>query len=181
MEIANLRLNGLKRIRPKVHRDERGLFFEAYKKSFVELPSLFIQDNLSSSKKGTIRGLHYQSDPGQAKLVSCIQGKIWDVAVDIRKDSDTFGEWEAIFLDDQDFCQLYIPVGFAHGFCVLSETATVLYKISSPYNPATECSIRWDDPDLNIPWPIRSPVLSLRDQQSPFFKEVFHGALDSRR
>jgi dTDP-4-dehydrorhamnose 3,5-epimerase len=122
---------------------------------------------------GTIRGLHYQSHPGQAKLVSCIQGKIWDVAVDIRIDSPTFGQWEAVVLDDQDRHQLFIPVGFAHGFCVLSQEALVQYKVSSIYDAKAERSIRWNDPVIGIDWPVQNPILSERDATSPFFKEVF--------
>jgi dTDP-4-dehydrorhamnose 3,5-epimerase len=163
-------LAGLKLIIPRLFTDERGFFFESFKQSDFDIS--FVQDNTSYSKKGVVRGLHFQSHPGQAKLVSCIHGKIWDVAVDIRPDSPTFGQWEAVELDDQNRHQFYIPVGFAHGFCVLSDTALVQYKVSSYYDPATECSIRWNDPDLNIQWPVENPILSLRDQKCPFFKEV---------
>ncbi|MES2274115.1 MAG: dTDP-4-dehydrorhamnose 3,5-epimerase [Chlamydiota bacterium] len=177
MEIVDLCLGGLKLIAPQVFQDERGFFFESYRQiayAAVGMEILFVQDNVSFSKQGTIRALHFQSSPGQAKLVSCIQGKIWDVAVDIRKGSPTFGKWEAVELDDQTHRQLFIPLGFAHGFCVLSETARVQYKVSSFYDPKTERSIRWNDPDFQIAWPISNPILSPRDQISPFAREVFY-------
>ena len=176
MKVSNLSLNGLKLIAPRVFHDERGFFFESYALGkFVEqeIAIPFVQDNISYSKKGTVRALHFQSHPGQAKLVSCLKGSIWDVAVDIRPDSPTFGQWEAILLDDRDRCQLFIPFGFAHGFCVLSEDALVQYKVSSPYHLEAERSIRWNDPDLAIPWPIEHPILSERDRTNAFFKEVF--------
>lgn len=174
MEVSNLRLKGLKLIVPRVFRDVRGFFFESYAfERFSEegIKASFVQDNVSYSKKGTIRALHYQSDPGQAKLVSCLRGAIWDVAVDIRPDSPTFGQWESVILDERDCHQLFIPIGFAHGFCVLSDDCLVQYKVTSPYNPQTEQSIRWNDPDLAITWPTEHPILSARDQESPFFKE----------
>jgi dTDP-4-dehydrorhamnose 3,5-epimerase len=177
MQIANLPLEGLKLISPRIFRDERGFFFEMYRSDRyaehgISIP--FVQDNCSFSKKGTIRALHFQSDPGQAKLVSCIYGTIWDVAVDIRPFSPTFGKWEALILDHADHRQLFIPNGFAHGFCVLSDGgALVKYKTSSNYNGSTERSIRWNDPEIAIEWPIDCPNLSDRDRTSPFFKEVF--------
>ena len=176
MQVDNLRLDGLKLIAPRVFYDERGFFFESYAFSRFtehEIAVPFVQDNISYSKKGTVRALHFQSHPGQAKLVSCIRGTIWDVALDIRPDSPTFGEWEAVVLDDQDRRQLFIPVGFAHGFCVLSDDALVQYKVSSPYDPQTERSVRWNDPDLAIRWPVEDPILSMRDRENPLFKEVF--------
>lgn len=175
MELVSLRLNELKLIKPRIFSDDRGFFYEIYrqnlyKDSGIEIP--FVQDNISFSKIGTIRALHFQSHPGQAKLVSCIQGKIWDVAVDIRPDSPTFGKWEAVELDEENHHQFFIPLGFAHGYCVLSETATVHYKVSSIYDPKHECSIRWNDPDIGVEWPIQFPCLSPRDQISPFLKEL---------
>lgn len=182
MQVLNLRIAGLKLIEPRLFKDERGFFFESYRMAEyagvgIDVP--FVQDNVSWSTKGTIRALHFQSHPGQCKLVTCVQGKIWDVVVDIRPESPTFMQWESIELDDQSHKQLFIPVGFAHGFCVLSDNARVHYKVSTPYNPKTECSIRWNDPDFNIAWPVINPILSPRDQLSPFFKEVRH-VLDSR-
>jgi dTDP-4-dehydrorhamnose 3,5-epimerase len=183
MQVIDLRISGLKLIVPRVFEDERGFFFESYQASRyrehgIDVP--FVQDNVSFSRGGTIRALHFQSVPGQAKLVSCIEGKIWDVAVDLREHSPTFGEWEAVELDGESHRQLFIPIGFAHGFCVLSETARVQYKVSSPYDPKTEVSIRWNDPDFNVGWPIQNPLLSPRDQKSPFFKEL-RDVVDYRR
>lgn len=175
MEVVDLPLKGLKLITPRIWRDERGFFFETYRSSLYAnsgIASQFVQDNLSCSHKNTLRGLHYQSFPGQDKLVTCLSGTVWDVAVDLRRESATFGKWYAVELDDQKLQQLFIPVGFAHGFCVLSDTAIVQYKVSAVYDPATERSVRWNDPAIAIEWPIGAPVLSLRDQNSPFFEEV---------
>ncbi len=172
MEAIPLRLSGLKLIRPRMFRDERGYFLETYRHPAykeLNLPD-FLQDNLSFSKKGVIRALHFQL--GQAKLIQVLQGRIFDVAVDLRLHSPTFGEWESVELDDQLRYQLFVPAGFAHGFCVLSEDALVHYKASALYDPHTECSIRWNDSDLNIVWPIQQPVLSERDRNSPSFQQV---------
>ncbi|MBS0624464.1 MAG: dTDP-4-dehydrorhamnose 3,5-epimerase [Verrucomicrobia bacterium] len=169
-----LKLDGLKLIEPRIFGDERGFFLETYRQPlYVDagIDVAFVQDNMSFSKKGTIRGLHFQT--GQAKLVSVLNGKIWDVAVDIRPDSPTFGQWEAVELDDQKRRQFFVPAGFAHGFCILSETALIQYKVNTIYDPKAEGSIRWNDPFLNIPWPFQEPILSQRDQQSPFFQEVY--------
>jgi len=176
LRVLELPLEGLKLITPKVFSDERGFFFESYRQADYKACGVdvsFVQDNVALSKKGVLRALHYQESPGQAKLVSCIQGRIWDVAVDIRPASPTFGQWVAVELDDQTHQQLYIPIGFAHGYCTLTDAARVAYKVSSPYHPATEKSIRWNDPQLAISWPIQQPILSPRDQVSPFLAEVF--------
>ena|SRR3990167_5801446 len=175
MKVLELDILGLKLISPHLFHDERGFFYESYietryKKEGISVS--FVQDNIAFSKKGTIRALHFQSSPGQAKLISCLMGKIWDVAVDIRPDSATFGKWRAVELDDIKRSQFFIPVGFAHGYCVLSETALVQYKVSSPYDLENEHSIRWNDPDLLIQWPIQNPILSERDQRSPFFNSL---------
>lgn len=183
MQFIDLSIAGLKLIVPRLFQDERGFFFESYKQALYSghgIDTVFVQDNASFSVKGTVRALHFQSHPGQAKLVTCVQGKIWDVAVDIRPGSPTFMKWDAVELDDQNHKQLFIPKGFAHGFCVLSETARVHYKVSAPYDPKTECSIRWNDPDLKIAWPVKEPILAPRDKVSPFFKEMNH-VLDHRR
>lgn len=171
MKVIGLRLLGLKLITPKIFSDERGFFYESYQQAHCKIAPPFVQDNISFSKKNTIRGLHYQV--GQAKLVSCLQGKILDIAVDIRPESSTFGQWESVELGDCNHQQLLVPDGFAHGFCVLSETALVHYKVSSVYQPDKEGSLRWNDPQINVHWPIENPILSLRDKKSPFFKEVF--------
>jgi dTDP-4-dehydrorhamnose 3,5-epimerase len=172
MEVIELDLPGLKLIRPKIHRDERGFFFESYHQLRYQaagIDPLFVQDNASFSKEGTLRGLHFQSTPGQAKLVSVSFGKIWDVAVDLRPGSPAYGKWQAVELSGETGEQLFIPVGFAHGFLALVPSR-VHYKVSQPYNGETECSIRYNDPDLAIAWPIENPLLSLRDQQAPFLR-----------
>lgn len=175
MQITNLRLQGLKLIKPKIFRDQRGFFLETFQHSIYQQEGVdcsFVQDNHSFSCKGCIRGMHFQSIPGQAKLIRVAVGKIYDVAVDIRPNSPTYGQWEAVILDDQAHQQLFIPVGFAHGFCVLSEEAHVLYKVSSPYDAKVEKGFRWDDPTIKIEWPVSHPIVSERDQQAPFFDEL---------
>lgn len=171
MECIDLPL-GLKLFRPSVFTDSRGFFLETYQHSAyraqgVDIP--FVQDNHSRSTKGTLRGLHYQSSPGQAKLVRVGRGKIFDVAVDIRPGSPTFGRWHGVYLDDHEHAQLLVPVGFAHGFCVVSDVADVIYKVSAPYDPKTECSLKFDDPDIAVAWPVAEPLLSPRDQQAESF------------
>lgn len=172
MKVERLSLEGPRLIRPKVWADERGFFLESYSEARyrehgVSCP--FVQDNHSCSKRGTLRGLHYQSVPGQAKLVRVVRGRIFDAVVDIRPESSTFGQWLGVELDADEHLQLFVPVGFAHGFCVLSEEAEVLYKVSSPYHPETECGIAWNDPDIGVDWPVPSPVLSRRDETNESF------------
>lgn len=172
MQVIDLELSGLKLIRPTVFGDERGFFLETYsapRYAAAGIQVTFVQDNHSRSVKGTLRGLHYQSQPGQAKLVRVSRGRIWDVAVDIRPESPTFGRWHAVELDDQKNEQLFVPVGFAHGFCVLSDFAEVQYKVSSPYDAKTELALDYADPDLKVAWPISSPLLSARDQTAESF------------
>lgn len=178
MQVRELSLEGLKLIIPKAHHDSRGFFIESYQKERYEEAGIhanFCQDNHSFSSYGTVRGMHFQTQPGQAKLIRVGHGKIFDVAVDIRPQSPTFGKWEAVILDSQLHAQLFIPVGFAHGFCVLSDHAHVLYKVDSNYCMSTEAGFRWDDPDIAIQWPIppESAELSQRDQSSPYFSELF--------
>ena len=166
-----LRLAGLRRICLQRFDDERGFFLESYRDSrYEDLHTPFVQDNLAFSRKGVVRGLHFQAPPGQAKLVSVIHGRIWDVAVDCRPDSPTFGQWEALELTNG--IQFFIPAGFAHGYCAL-EDSYVQYKVGTVYDPATERSIRWNDPHLQVAWPVTDPIVSQRDQTSPFFHEVF--------
>lgn len=174
MEVIDLKLPGLKLLKPRVFRDDRGFFFETYRREqYRELgiDCEFVQDNHSRSVQGTLRGLHYQSSPGQAKLLRVATGKVFDVAVDIRPESPTFGEWQGVYLDAEDHDQIFIPVGFAHGFCVVSETADVLYKVSSPYDGKTECSLQWNDPTIGVDWPVKDPVLSARDQRAESFAD----------
>jgi dTDP-4-dehydrorhamnose 3,5-epimerase len=172
--IRELSIQGLKVISLKIFNDDRGFFVERYKLDrFSEhgLPP-FVQDNHSRSKPGVIRGLHYQTNPGQGKLVGVIRGRIWDVAVDLRRDSPTFGKWEALELNDADGNLLWIPPGFAHGFCVLgSEDADVFYKVDSLYNAKGEGGIRFDDPGLKINWPVSDPIVSVRDRAMPSLSE----------
>jgi dTDP-4-dehydrorhamnose 3,5-epimerase len=171
--IKALTLPGLKRIELKIHRDDRGFFVERYVENrFCEsgIVAHFVQDNHSRSKPGVIRGLHYQTDPAQGKLVSVTRGRIWDVAVDLRKDSPTFGKWEAVELSDENGRVLWIPAGFAHGFCVLGDVdADVLYKVDAPYSPKTEAGIHYADSTLAIEWPVTNPVVSKKDRDLPGF------------
>lgn len=174
MKIETTPLSGLLIISPQVFADERGWFLESYnidKFAALGIHETFVQDNHSRSIYGTLRGFHFQTTPGQSKLIRCTQGRIWDVAVDIRPTSATFGKWNAVTLDAVKCQQVLIPVGFAHGFCVLSETAEVQYKCSNVYNGATEAGIAWDDPDLDVKWPIDAPLLSKRDLSNQSFKE----------
>ena len=166
MDVVSLELLGLKLIKPNVHRDARGFFLEAYRASAYADHGIdvnFIQDNHSSSQKGTLRGMHWQRYPGQAKLVRVTAGKIFDVAVDVRSGSPTFGRWAGVTLDAVSHHQLFVPVGYLHGFCVLEGPADVLYKVSTPYDAAQECSVAWNDPDIGIRWPVARPILSGRD------------------
>lgn len=158
-------------IEPKIFSDNRGFFFESYKESdFVSngINKKFIQDNFSHSTHGVIRGLHYQKIPkAQAKLVTVLNGKIFDVAVDIRKNSPTYGKWVGEILSAEDHKLIYIPEGFAHGFCVLSHEADVSYKVNNEYSPENEKGIIWNDPEVNISWPIQNPIVSQKDLQLP--------------
>jgi dTDP-4-dehydrorhamnose 3,5-epimerase len=174
MEVEELPLSGAKFIRPKVFRDARGFFFESYSASLYQAAGIretWQQDNHSRSARATLRGLHYQSKPGQAKLVRVTNGRVFDVIVDIRPESPTFGKWHGLYIDAEEHAQVYIPVGFAHGFCVLSDVADVQYKVSTPYDAAHECAIRWNDPSIGVRWPIDDPILSQRDQTSESFAD----------
>ena len=174
MQVSKTPIDGLLIIEPKVFADPRGMFYEVYSESRYEDNGIprFVQDNHSVSKKAVLRGLHYQVNSGQDKLVRVTQGEIFDVAVDIRKQSPTYGKWWGLSLSETNNLQLYIPVGFAHGFCVLSESAEVLYKCSDYYSPEDECGILWNDPDLAIDWPIEGPILSEKDAGYPLFSEL---------
>lgn len=175
MQIKDLSLPGVKFIRPKIFCDDRGFFRETFHKPLYSQAGIdcdFVQDNHSFSKKGTIRGMHFQRSPGQAKLVTVMEGKIFDVFVDIRPDSPTFGKWDGVFLDAALGEQIFIPVGFAHGFCVVSDHAHVSYKVSSIYDPSEERTFRFDDPFVGIQWPIESPLLSDRDRYGPLLSEA---------
>lgn len=167
MQVEETRLPGVLHIRPKVFGDERGFFLETWNaQRYAEagLPAGFVQDNLSYSQRGVLRGLHFQNPNGQGKLVSVVQGEVYDVAVDIRQGSPHFGEWVGVLLDGEQRNQLWVPPGFAHGFCVTSETALFSYKCSDVYNPQAEGTVLWNDPALGIEWPIESPSLSAKDE-----------------
>jgi dTDP-4-dehydrorhamnose 3,5-epimerase len=156
--------------------DDRGFFLETYKQSAFSangIPDRFVQDNLSRSKRGVLRGLHYQIHPtAQGKLVRVIRGEVFDVAVDIRRGSPTFGRWVGTRLSGEGFQMLYVPVGFAHGFCVLSEQADLGYKVTAEYARAQERGIVWNDPDIGIEWPIAEPILSAKDAQLPRLRDA---------
>jgi dTDP-4-dehydrorhamnose 3,5-epimerase len=174
VEVEQLPLSGLLLLKPRVFRDGRGFFVETYSEPRYRAAGIdktFVQDNHSQSMRRTLRGLHYQSSPGQAKLIRVTNGSIYDVAVDIRPDSPTYGQWYGAILDAQEHAQLYVPVGFAHGFCVMSDLADVVYKVSSVYDAKTESGIRWNDPDIGVKWPLEDPILSDRDQKTESFAD----------
>jgi dTDP-4-dehydrorhamnose 3,5-epimerase len=169
------KLDGVVLIEPAVHGDSRGFFLETYAReewAGLGVDAEFVQQNHSRSSRGTLRGLHFQTEPGQAKLLRCARGEILDVVVDLRRDSPTYGRWDAHVLDDEKHHQLFMPIGFAHGFVVLSEVADVCYQVSSLYDPATEAGIAWDDPAIGIDWRVAEPLLSERDKQAPRLAEV---------
>ena len=175
MRILSTRLAGPILIEPQVFGDGRGFLFESFRSEPYRAAGIdadFVQDNHSRSIHGTIRALHFQADPGQPKLVRVGRGRAWDVVLDIRRSSPTFGEWEAFELDDERNLQLFVPIGFAHGFCAMSEVADFVYKIGSYYDPATERGIAWDDPDLGIPWPTDEPIVSERDRHNPTLAQI---------
>ncbi len=183
MDVKELSLAGLLHIVPKLHRDPRGFFLETYSEQRYQdagIDCKFVQDNHSRSGYGTLRGMHFKRTPGQAKLVRVALGRIFDVAVDLRPGSATFGQWQGVILDAEAHAQLFVPVGFAHGFCVLSQQAEVIYKVSSPYDGATEAGFAYDDPAVGIDWPVKAPQLSERDRQAPSFAEVCDLPADSR-
>jgi len=168
---SRLEISDVKLVIPKHYTDERGYFLESFKESeFSEhgIDAKFVQDNVSFSTKGVLRGLHYQIKPQeQAKLVSVISGEIFDVAVDIRKESPTFGKWVGQTLSEKNHKMLYIPEGFAHGFCTLSDTANVFYKVTNEYSPENDLGIIWNDPNVSISWPIKNPIVSEKDKKLP--------------
>jgi dTDP-4-dehydrorhamnose 3,5-epimerase len=162
-------------LEPKVFGDGRGFFMECYQRERyyqVGIRATFVQDNLSRSVKGTLRGLHLQEPRPQGKLVSVLRGFVYDVAVDVRRGSPTFGKWVGLELSEENRRQLWIPQGFAHGFCVLSDFADFFYKCTDTYAPECERAIAWNDPDLGIPWPISAPLLSKKDAEAPRLKDA---------
>jgi dTDP-4-dehydrorhamnose 3,5-epimerase len=176
MRLIDTRLEGLVLLEPVVHGDTRGFFIETYRANvWAEhgVTDTFVQDNHSRSARGVLRGMHFSVGAGQAKLVRCARGRILDVAVDLRRASPTYGKWGSVELDDERARQLYIPVGFAHGFCVLSEVADVTYKCSTYYDGTVERGFRYDDPDVGIAWPDDLELLvSERDMRAPRLAEI---------
>ena len=175
MKVLPTNLDGVYIIEPQVFSDARGFFMETYhQKRYAEagIEQLFVQDNLSSSIRGSLRGLHYQVNHGQAKLIQAVKGAIFDVAVDIRRGSPSFGQWTGVHLSGDNKRQVFIPEGFAHGFCVLSEVAYVVYKCSDFYAPEDEVGIFWSDADLAIDWPVEKPLLSDKDSRLPRLADI---------
>jgi len=170
MNLISTSLPGVLIIEPRIFRDERGFFLETYhaaryREAGLDVP--FVQDNHSRSMRGTLRGLHWQAERPQGKLVRVLVGEIYDVAVDIRPTSPTFGKWEGFTLSADNFRQVWIPPGYAHGFCVTSDVAEVEYKCTDFYDPPSERGLIWNDPEVGIAWPIQDPILSTRDRQHP--------------
>jgi dTDP-4-dehydrorhamnose 3,5-epimerase len=179
MSITETPLNGLLIIQPRVFSDDRGYFYESFQEQRYQtlgVPRL-VQDNISHSTKNVIRGLHYQKPHAQGKLAYVSRGCVWDVVVDIRRSSPTFKQWFGIQLDDRNHTQLYIPPGFAHGFCVLSDDAIFHYKCSDYYTPDSEHGIAWNDQTINISWPISNPILSPKDKQYTGLNDISPEAL----
>ncbi|MEO8624227.1 MAG: dTDP-4-dehydrorhamnose 3,5-epimerase [bacterium] len=175
MNVLPARASGLRVIEPRVFGDERGYFFESWNEAQYRAAGIteqFVQDNVSRSERGVLRGLHFQSPGEQGKLVTVLVGAAFDVAVDIRRGSPTYGEWVGIHLDERNHRQVYIPAGFAHGFQVTSEFAILSYKCSDYYQPATEATIAWNDPDIAVEWPISEPVLSPKDTNGMLLRDL---------
>ncbi|MBA2360714.1 MAG: dTDP-4-dehydrorhamnose 3,5-epimerase [Actinobacteria bacterium] len=173
MQRIPTRLDGPILLAPTVHGDERGFFLETYRQSTYRdagIADEFVQHNHSRSRRGVVRGMHFQ--PGMTKLVRCARGGIFDVVVDVRKESPTFGEWEAFQLDDEENRQLYVPDGFAHGFCVVSDLADLVYQCSAYYDPSAESGFKYDDPDVGIEWPDVELVPSERDVNAPLLRTI---------
>jgi dTDP-4-dehydrorhamnose 3,5-epimerase len=179
MKTLPTRISGPILIQPSVFGDERGFFVETYRREWHAVAGIpatdeFIQDNHSRSSRGVVRGMHFHVGAGVAKLVRCARGRILDVVIDLRRGSPSYGEWEGIELDDESMRILYVPVGFAHGFCVLSELADVIYKQTAYYDPSIERGIAWDDPDVGVRWPLPEAELAIsaRDREAPLLREL---------
>lgn len=175
MKIHETSLPSVLLLEPQVFGDARGFFYESYNQArFREagISATFVQTNFSRSVKGTLRGLHYQWPHAQGKLVSVVEGEVFDVAVDIRRDSPTFGKWAGVMLNAENKRHLWIPEGFAHGFCVVSDHAIFTYQCSAFYNREADAGIRWNDPDIGIDWPVTQPLLSDKDMKAPLLKDV---------
>jgi dTDP-4-dehydrorhamnose 3,5-epimerase len=174
VKVTETELPGVLVVEPRVFSDERGFFCELHRAGRAEhgLPEAFVQDNFSRSHERVLRGLHFQEPSSQGKLIQCLRGAVFDVAVDVRRGSPTFGRWVGVELDERSVRQLWIPPGFAHGFCALEAPADILYKCTARYAPDHERTIAWNDPDLAIRWPIRDPRLSPRDAVAPRLRDA---------
>ncbi len=175
MQVKQTSLPGVLLIEPRVFGDTRGFFLETWQAARYReagIPEQFVQDNVSFSRRGVLRGLHYQLPHAQGKLVTVLQGEVFDVAVDIRRGSPHFGQWVGVSLSGDSLHQLYVPPGFAHGFCVTSETALFSYKCTDVYAPQAEGAVRWDDPELGIDWPVAAPQLNDKDLAAPRLTEL---------
>lgn len=175
MKVVEAQLDGVLLIDPVIHHDFRGQFAELYEESryhAIGVEAIFVQDNISFSSHGVIRGLHYQTKNPQGKLVTCLRGSIFDVVVDVRKSSTTAGRAFTVVLDEKSFSQIWIPPGFAHGFAVLSEDAVIQYKCTEFYSPSSETGVRWNDDSLSIRWPVQDPVISQKDRLLPLFNDI---------
>jgi len=180
MEVRKTELPGVLLIEPHIYRDDRGSFLESWRQERYEgvgLPSTFVQDNAAVSRQGVLRGLHYQHPDPQGKLVMVLYGAVYDVAVDIRRGSPTFGRWMGTELSAENARQLWIPEGFAHGYVVLSDTAVFAYKCTRPYRPDADRAIRYDDPRIGIEWPISDPIVSSKDANAPLLDHLPDSAL----
>ena len=177
MKITQTQLPGITLIQPEIHGDARGFFTETYQSQRYReggIDATFVQDNLSRSERGVLRGLHFQVEKPQGKLVSCPRGSVFDVAVDVDPSSSTFKQYVAVELNEENHLQMWIPPGYAHGFCVLSEVADFHYKCTEFYQPSLERGVFWNDPDIGIRWPVTSPTLSARDGALPRLAELLH-------
>lgn len=175
MRQLSTRLHGLVLIEPEIHADERGFFVETFRLdtyAALGIDTSFVQDNHSRSERGTLRAFHFQVAPGQSKLIRVARGAVYDVVIDLRRSSPTFGQSEGFVLDDLRHHQLSVPVGFAHGFCVIDDVADVVYKVGSYYDPEAERGIAWDDPDLGVTWPGVVSTISARDQANPRLRDI---------
>lgn len=176
MKVSKCHLEGVLIIEPKLFEDNRGVFFESFqRKRYLEfgIQDEFTQDNISQSKKNVLRGMHFNKNKPQSQLISVVNGKIYDVVVDIRKESSTFGGWFGIELSSDNKKQIYMPPGFAHGFCVLSETAHIHYKVSQEYDKDDDGGLAWDDKFIGIEWPIVDPIISMKDKKNINFEKIY--------
>ena len=174
-KVKKTELAGVLILDPRVHRDARGAFFDAWhEKRYAALgiDGPFVQDNISRSTRGVLRGLHFQNPNGQGKLMQVLEGEVFDVVVDVRNGSPTFGQWTSVTLSEQNAWQFWIPDGFAHGFCVTSDWAIFAYKCTAYYDPASEHTLRWNDPDIGIDWPVPQPNLSGKDREGALLKDL---------